>query len=291
VLKKLERLGHWFFYVAMRFFGHAGGRFLLFPVVSFYVVFSRKIHEIVGYYLIQRFPGAGWLQCRYYTLKTVLSFGNVLVDRGWLGVHGDADFEGELLGRERLNELISAGKGVVLLTAHVGNWQSALSRLGDLPVKVHALMQYDQEAAAQHYFDIGSRSRSFEIIDVESPFGGMIEAATALQRGEVVTIMGDRYVKGPHSEVDFLGKKVRLPNSAYTLAATAGAPVVVLLAAKTGAKSYHLKVWDSFHPEYRSRDERDDMLRGCAGRYIKAVEEYLKVYPFQWYNFYNFWGQ
>ncbi len=290
-MRRLEKLGHWFFYVAMKFFGHTGGRILLFPVVSCYVVFSRKIHAIVRYYLSRRFPEAGWLRYWYYTLKTVLSFGNVLVDRGWLGLYGDADFTGELYGRTTINEFISQGKGVVLLTAHVGNWQSALSHLGDLPVKVNALMQYDREAAAQHYFDLGRRERSFEIIDADSSFGGMIEAAAALQRGEVVTIMGDRYIKGPYSEVEFFGEKVRLPNSAYALAATVGAPVVVLLAAKTGARSHQLKVWDSFHPEYRSREERDDMLRSCTRRYIKAVEDYLMVHPFQWYNFYNFWGQ
>ncbi len=290
--QKLEALGHWFFYVTMRMFGHGGGRILLFPVISCYVLFSRKIHEIVGYYLTHRFPSCGRLQRWFYTFKITLSFGNVLVDRGWIGVHGDGDFEGELIGYNTLRELIGRKEGVVLLTAHVGNWQSALARLDELPVKVHALMQYDRDAAAKHFFDLGhNQRRPFEIINVDSAFGGMIEAAAALQRGEVVTIMGDRYVKGPCSEVSFYGQKVRLPDSAYTLAATAGAPIVILLAAKTGLKKYNLKVWDYYYPAYKSRDERKDMLSECAGRYIAAIEEYLRVYPFQWYNFYNFWDQ
>lgn len=290
--QKLEALGHWFFYVTMRFFGHGGGRMLLRPVVFVYVLFSRKIHGVMGYYLTRRFPDSSRMQYWFYTLKTMISFGNVLVDRGWLGVHGDADFEGELIGHDTIRELIAKKKGAVLLTAHVGNWQSALARLGDLPVTVHALMQYDREAVAKHFFDLGSnKKREFEIINVDSHFGGMIEAAAALQRGEVVTVMGDRYIKGSYSEVSFYGENVRLPDSVYTLAATAGAPVVVLLAAKTGPKKYHLKVWDHYYPEYKSRDERKDMLRKCAGRYIGAVEAYLKMYPFQWYNFYNFWDQ
>ncbi|SDP48952.1 lysophospholipid acyltransferase family protein [Desulforhopalus singaporensis] len=290
ICRRLETLGHWFFYVAMRFFGHGGGRLLLGPVVFCYVLFSRKIHKIVGYYLVRRFPGKSWLCYRLYVLKIIYSFGGILVDRGWLGLSPRSDFQGELIGYERIKELIGQGNGVVLVTAHVGNWQSALERIGELPVRVHALMQYDREAA-KHFFDLGGKKRSFEIIDVNSSFGGMIEAAAALQRGEVVTIMGDRYTRGPFSEVEFLGDTVRVTNGAYSLAATCGAPVVILLAAKTGAKTYNLTVVDSFQPEYCSRDEREGMLRDCSSRFMEAIEEYLQMYPYQWYNFYNFWDQ
>ncbi len=289
---KLEALGHWFFYVTMRFFGHRGGYILLIPVIFSYVLFSRKIHRTVRPYLKRRFPEAGHLKYWVYTFKNVYSFGKVLVDRGWLGVNRDAEFNGELIGRDYLLELIAKKKGLVLLTAHLGNWQSALANLRSLPVKVHALMQYDQHAAAKHFFDINEDGdKPFEIINVNGPFGGLVDAAAALQRGEVVTIMGDRYVAGSFSTVDFLGDSVRLPDSAYVLAATAEAPVVVLLSAKTGADSHQLNVWDSFYPRYEDRDRRAAMLQECSQRFSKAIENYLKKYPFQWYNFYDFWKQ
>jgi predicted LPLAT superfamily acyltransferase len=107
----------------------------------------------------------------------------------------------------------------------------------------------------------------------------------------IVTIMGDRFIKGSYSKVDFYGESVRLPDAPFVLSAASGAPVVVLLAAKTGRKKYQLKVWDYFYPEYNSRDEREAMLRKCAERYVGSIEEYLHDYPFQWYNFYNFWEQ
>jgi len=288
---RLEALGHFFFYVALRLFGHTGGRVLLVPVVFVYVVCSRKIHRTTKHYLKRRFPDENGWTYWWLTYKNVLSFGQVLVDRGWLGLIQDAALDGECVEYDALIELINEGKGLVLLTGHVGNWQSALARLGGLPVTVHALMQYDQQAAAKHFFDLQSTEPPFEIIDADSEFGGMIEAAAALGRGEVVTIMGDRFVKGSSSVVDFLGDPVRIPNGAYQLASSVGAPVAILLAAKTGRKSYQLKLWDAFYPEYEKRDERDKMLRDCSTRYIKAIEEYLKLYPCQWYNFYYFWQQ
>ncbi len=291
ILKRLEGLGHWFFFMALRIFGYRGGSFLLGPVIFVYVFFSRKIQRTVKYYLERRFPGKSGWKYWLYTYRNLYSFGHVLVDRGWLGIKDNAGFVSDFSGYDTLIELIERKKGVVLLTAHVGNWQSALAHLGSLPVKVHALMQYDQQAAAKHYFDINNRGRSFEIIDAEGPFGGMVDASAALQRGEVVTIMGDRFIKGSFSNVDFLGESVRVPDAAYLLAATTGAPVIILLAAKTGKKAFQLKIWDYFYPQYANREERGQMLQECAQKYITAVEEYLKIYPFQWYNYYNFWKQ
>ncbi|BCL61675.1 hypothetical protein DGMP_23680 [Desulfomarina profundi] len=288
--KQLEALGHWFFYMTMRVFGHGGGSVLLVPVIFCYALCSRGIHRTVRPYFNHRFPGRKAWKYWWYTFKNLLSFGQVLVDRGWIGLTGDSSFDGEFIGYNTLLDLIEKKKGVVLLTGHVGNWQAALANLDGLPVRVHALMQYDRQAVAKHFFDIRGK-RSFEIIDADGPFGGMIDAAAALQRGEVVTIMGDRLISGSSSGVDFLGEPMKLPDAAYMLAATAGAPVAVLFAAKTGRKTYQLKMWDYFYPRYEDRSRRALMLRECAGKYIAAMEAYLQQFPFQWYNFYNIWKQ
>lgn len=291
LLKWLEALGHWFFYVTLRLFGHRGGIILLVPVVAIYTLCSRKIHKIISHYLRRRFPGESALRYRMHGYCNLLSFGKVLVERGWLGVGRHARLEGKFEGYDHLLELIKQGRGVVLLTGHVGNWQSALAHLENLPVKVYALMRYDQNAAAKHFFDLGKGRRQFEIIDADGDFGGMVDAVAALQRGEVVTIMADRYVRGSSSEVRFMGDQVRFPDGAYLLAASNSAPVAVIFAAKTGRNSYTLRLWDSFFPSYGERDERSAMLMDGTRRFAQSLEAYLKRYPYQWYNFYNFWQQ
>jgi len=288
---RLERLGHWSFYITLRLFGHKAAVILLWGVILVYVVLSRQIHKVTRYYLSRRFKDQSGIAYWIHTFKNVFSFGKVLVERGWLGFSQHDRLHGKFEGKAKIVELIGRGNGLILLTGHVGNWQSALAHLGDLPVQVNALMQYDQSAAAKHYFDLKRGKRSFEIIDVNSEFGGMIDAMAALNRGEIVTIMGDRLVKGSSSEVEFLGEPVKVPDSAYLLAASAKAPVAVVFAAKTGLESYHLKVWDYFYPKYNSRSERQKMMKEGSERYFKALEEYLKIYPYQWYNFYDFWKQ
>lgn len=287
----LEAIGHSIFYLVMRLFGHRGGLVLLVPVMSIYVLCSRRIHEITGHYLRRRFPGESRWRYWLHTHRNLMSFGRVLVERGWLGSCRGASLQCDFHGKELLLQHAGAGKGVVLLIAHVGNWQSALAHLTGMPVQVHALMRYDQQAVAKHFFDVQGGRAPFAIIDAEGPFGGMVDALGALQRGEVVTIMGDRYVKGSQQSVPFFGDPVRVPDSAYMLAASAGSPVLVLLSAQTGPGRHELKVWDLFFPEFCQREERSQVLRECAGRFMMVLERYLQQYPYQWYNFYNFWKQ
>ena len=291
LVQRLEALGHWFFYITLRFFGLKGANLLLVPAVFCYVVFSAKMRRTVRPYLERRFPEENRTQYFFHTFYNVLSFGKVLVERGWLGTVPGATLKGEARGYTELIDTIQKGRGMVLLIAHMGNWQSALVHLGELPVTVNALMQYDQEAVAKHYFDLQKAERPFEIIDADGDFGGMVEALTALNRGEVVTIMGDRFVKGSSTPASFLGSEVRFPDSAYMLAASAGAPVAVVFAAQEEPGQYTLQLWDLFYPEYTSRDERGQMLMDCTMRFARALEKYVKLYPYQWYNFYNFWKQ
>jgi predicted LPLAT superfamily acyltransferase len=291
IKKRLELLGHSIFYLVLRLFGQIGAYILLVPVIFSYVLCSRKIHRQTRPYLKRRFPEHTGLQQWIDTFRNVLFFGEVLVDRAWLGCVRNASLTNNVIGREKLDDIIASGKGAILLTAHVGNWQIALSNLRFLKVPVHALMQYDPQAAARHYFDLGIKKRSFSIINADGHFGGMIEAAAALQRGEFVTIMGDRLIKGPSSTVDFLGKKVRLPNAAYTLAAHAGVPVIIFLAAKTGRKCFQMKVWDILYPQFESRESHQKILDGCSQKFAETLEKYLKIFPYQWYNFFDFWTQ
>ena len=291
VLISLEKLGHTFFYMAIRCGGYLGGRILLIPVIFFYVLCSRKIHQTLSHYLVKRFPEMNRFQYFVSTYKIVAHFGSVLVERAWLGICKTASLQEERTNRHELEKAVAKGKGAVLLMAHVGNWQATLSQLDTLPAHVHVLMDINEEAVAKHYFELENKEKPFTVIDINGPFGGMLTAAAALRNGDLVVIMGDRLTTGHPVSGTFLNTPVRLPTAAYMLAATAEAPVVVMLAANTGGKHFQVRIWDCFYPEYKGRDSREDMLQECADRYLKALESYLQEYPFQWYNFYDFWEQ
>ena len=287
--KKLEWLGHLFFYAMLRIGGQSLAYLFLYPVIFVYVLGSRKIHRNASPYFRKRFPDHGWLRLHLDVFKNVLSFGKVLVDRGWMGFNPAMELSGTFEDSEKLRKIIQAKKGVVVLLAHAGNWQTSLVRLQALDVDVHALMEFDVERVSKHFFELRGET-PFHIIDVHGFMGGMIEATTALQKGGLVMMMADRMYKGRAEEVDFLGHKVRFPVAAYHLAATAGSPVVILLSAKTGQQSYTMALWDIFYPGQSGKDKKEE-LNNCARRFSAALERYVEQYPYQWYNFFDIWKQ
>lgn len=288
-LQRLEALGHGFFYLTLLVAGHLGAYVLLVPVVFFYVLCSRNIHKSTSFYLQKRFPGSGLFQRWLATFKLVHSFGCILIDRAWLGMKKGATLQGKSEGMESLIDVLSKKQGLILLTAHVGNWQTALSHIGLLPVRIHSLMHYDVEAVPKHFFDLKRRERPFNIINTNGFMGGMVEAAAALQRGEVVTIMGDRLNNDQSIEIDFLGIPTCFPISAHALAASTGASVGVVFAAKTSRTTYDLKVWQVSQPQYTDRETRNVALKKSVQFFVDSLEEYLIEHPYQWYNFYDFW--
>jgi len=288
---RLEALGHAIFYAVLRVAGQTGAYLLLWLVITTYVLGSRKIHHLTNPYLRRRFPDHGRLARWRDTHRIMLSFGRVLVDRAWLGLRPGATLQGCLEGQDELLALAAEGRGVVVLIAHVGNWQTAMAQITGMQVPINSLMHYQEEAVAKHYFDLRKKEMPFKIIKSDGFMGGLVEATAALQRGEVVTIMGDRYAGGPFSEVEFLGSKVRLPAAAYSLAAATGSPVAVLLAAKTGRREYSMKLWEIFRPEPSDRENRRRDMAKWAQRFAAALEGYLWEYPYQWYNFFDFWSQ
>lgn len=289
IKKKLEWLGHCFFYTVLVLGGQAAAYCFLYPVILTYVLGSRKIHQVTTPYFRRRFPAHNRLALRLDVFKNVLSFGKVLVDRGWMGFNRKAELTGTFADSEKLRTLIKDGKGVVILLAHVGNWQTCLVRLKALDVEVYALMEFDRERVSKHFFELRGEE-PFNIIDVHGFLGGMIEATAALQRGDLVLMMADRLHQGRSETVNFLGGKVRLPIGAYHLAATAGSPVVVLFAAKTGRKSYSLAIWDIFYPGQSGMEKKEALALG-AQRFSTALEKYVERYPYQWYNFFDIWAQ
>ena len=289
ILKRLEWLGHLFFYTVLRLGGQGAGYFFLYPVVFCYVICSPKIHRITQPYFSRRFPQHGWWRRRLHVYRNVLAFGRTLVDRAWIGLSRSRVISGRFEDGDRFQEIIARGRGVVVLLAHVGNWQSSFADLERLPVAIHALMEYDTRAVAKHFFDLGKK-RSFTIIDVNGFMGGMVEATVALQRGEVVLIMGDRLAGGPSAVVSFLGSPLRLPLAPYRLAASTGAPLVVLFSAKTGRRHYRLFIADVLRCSGCERPSREQLV--ChASRFAGALEHYVREYPYQWYNFFNIWQQ
>ncbi|MBE7490184.1 MAG: hypothetical protein HS108_00260 [Planctomycetes bacterium] len=283
-----------FFYL-FRFLGPRFAYALLYPVALYYVLFNWRHGRASRDYLRRRFPGIGGLRLWWMNYRHFLSFGRVLIDRAFafLGMLGKVEFECD--GREALDELLGQGKGVILISAHLGNWELAAYCLGDPAtaarrVKVNAVMFKGESEKVERQLKKASGEPPFRVIASNDSLQASIECMNALRRGEVVAIHGDRLLGAGGVRVPFLGAEATFPVGPFVLAANTGAPVLFAFANRLGLRRYALLARGPLYCRFENRASREADLKKWVGQYAALLEGLLQKYPLQWHNFYMYWS-
>ncbi len=285
-----SHFGHTFFYLLIRYAGRRFAYFVLSFVVLFYVFLAPSIRRKADYYLSRRFRGKGTAGRLGDSYRIFLSLGKALIDRAVTGILGEEKMTVEFAQRNEIFDIMREGKGMILMTAHVGCWQAAMSALRFLNAPVHLLLQREEGDIDLHYFEHAGIPCPYGIIDPRGYMGGVLEMMGLLKRGEVLCVMGDRLFgssKGA-AAVDFLGGKVLFPFSAFKIASATGAPVVVFFSHKSGPSTYTLEVAKVIRVPHDAGKSNRDFLP-YVGQFARALESYTTEHPYQFYNFYDMW--
>jgi predicted LPLAT superfamily acyltransferase len=283
------RWGIWFFLTALRVLGLRLTYALLPPVAAYFSFVSPDVPATMDYH--RRIFGAvpRWRR-RWFVFRHFLSFGHAIIDRVAILAGRTRHFSFTFDGEEHLRQAVAEGRGVLLLTAHIGNWEAAgqlLSRL-DVPINVTG---FDNETAEiRSMLNEASRAK-FRLIPLTGSPTDAIQLVAALRRGEVVAMLGDRAYGSPAAKVPFLGGTASFPIGAYVMAAIAGAPLVHVFNLREPGGHYRFFGFPPQRPEMPSHNQRDAYLRDCAKRFAQDLETILKRDPLQWFNFYPFWEQ
>jgi len=282
---------HSIFYAVIRFAGRYGAYALLVFVVAWYVLFRAVVRQRASFYLNRRFPGRNPLQRILDCYRLCLSLGKVLVDRAVVGILGSKELTCSLEDRELLHGLLAEGKGLILVTAHVGSWQLGMASLVQLQTPVSLLIHRDQGDVDRHFFEHGDQAPPYRIIDPLGYLGGTLEMLQVMKQKEVLCIMGDRIMGGEGSNlsVAFLGGEISVPFSPYKLASATGAPIAVIFPHTDGRNGYALKVAGVIWvPGNLGRSPA--AYKTFAEQYVQALEGFVRDYPYQFFNFFDMWA-
>jgi predicted LPLAT superfamily acyltransferase len=230
--------------------------------------------------------GYGSAEAKKLIQRNLIIFGQTLIDKIAVlsGNAKELSFTHE--GVEHIEQLIKDGKGGLLVSAHLGNWEVAGHLLKRIEAPVNILM-YEGEAeqikAVMEQFD---NKRSFNIISVKDDLSHIYELSAALNRNELVCVHADRFRPGNRTmEHDFLGEKAKFPAGPFILASKLKAPVCFVFAFKETNFHYHFYAFRSKVYEGRGTDGMERMLDD----YVSLLEQKLRKYPAQWFNYFDFW--
>ena len=284
-VKRGNRLGIGVFRLSARAFGLRGAYGLLYIVCLYYLAFDRQARSSSLAYLRRRFPEHGRLRLLRDAYRLLIEQGKSLVDR-YAILAGAETLDVRLEASETRDRVLAdKTKGFILLTAHIGNWQAAMFALRRFGRTVHVMMRPEDNAAVRDSLKLEGAEERVRFLFTDDSLGGVIEAMKAIERGEIVSIMGDRAYEYAAADVSFLGGTVRFPVGAFTIAAAAKCPLVVLLSARTGVNRYSVDVSRQIEPPAGRRKEKDAAIRAAVQEFARVLEEYVAEHPYQWFAF------
>lgn len=284
--------GHKIFVFILNTFGLGLAYFVLRFVAFYFLVFAKSTKTSLAYF--REIHGYSRWKAWRAAYRNYFIFGQILLDRVALLSGVKTDFSIEHEGQtENLRSLKSTGKGSILLSAHIGNWEIAGQMLEVLDHSFNILM-YDNEAAQmKDYMNKVMGKKTYKIIAIKNDdMSHLVELHNAFSNNEMVVMHGDRYLPGtPTIEKMFMGKKAKFPVGPFMMAAKFGVPIVLVFAVKESRNHYHFFALPPIQVKRaRGKEELERAIQEVSDRYVQAVENMVRRYPEQWFNFYDFWA-
>lgn len=165
-------------------------------------------------------------------------------------------------GREHLDAARASGRGVILISAHLGNWERGAAWIASQGPALHVVARPHRSRGVERLFQRRRRSWGVQRLS-DSPLWRA--AAGALRRREWVALMADRGVPGAHGSVCAW---------AAALSRRTGALVLPAVMVRLPDRRYATFIEPALPPE---------RVRTLAFR--DTLRQYLVRYPGQWCAF------
>ncbi|MGO9614615.1 MAG: lysophospholipid acyltransferase family protein [Dissulfurispiraceae bacterium] len=249
-------------------------------LVSF-LFYRTAVNNVKGN-LTKALPSMSGKDVSALTLRLFMNYSKYLVDYGrFTGLH-KSNIISKIVSFDRaenLEEALAMKKGIILLTAHLGNWELGGIFFGSYGLKVNVVTVQDKNAQIDEVRRTYREQHSVNTITIgDSPFS-TIEMLKALNNGEMIAMLIDRYLEGmDFLKTDFFGRPARFPRGPFTLSRVTGAPIIVAFVVKEG-DGYRGIVERPL--VVKQAEEEVDIL----GKVVQSLEQYIVRYPDQWYNF------
>ncbi|MFA5145793.1 MAG: lysophospholipid acyltransferase family protein [Candidatus Omnitrophota bacterium] len=187
-------------------------------------------------------------------------------------------------GLANLSEALSRGKGVILLSAHLGSWELGGCIISSIGYPLNAVALTHQDRMVNDFF---MRQRMLGKVRPIEIGLSLRECYRVLKKNGLVALLGDRDFTKNGTPVAFFGKKALIPRGPSVFAARIGSAIVPTFMIREEDDTFRLVFETPIYPE--SRDDEGETLMMLTRRYLSVVESYIRRFPVQWYAFRRIW--
>ncbi|MFL6245318.1 MAG: lysophospholipid acyltransferase family protein [Thermoanaerobaculia bacterium] len=187
-------------------------------------------------------------------------------------------------GIEPMLKLIDEGRGVILFTAHVGNWEWLSIAIGLFSRPTSVLQRERDEAEMGRYITEFRARVGVQSIDRGSPAAPR-QMINAVRRGGILAFLLDQNMRTESVKVPFFGRPALTPIGPVKFAIRTEAWVVTALQERRPDGTHHIRILEPI------QCKRTDDPRELAARITREIEEQIRRVPEQWVWMHDRWRE
>lgn len=174
----------------------------------------------------------------------------------------------EVVGRERLEQAVARGRGVVFTSTHIGNWELGAVLVAHWGYTLHAV------AGVQitRWFTGAVRETKSELaVHTISPEDGFRRLLRVLEHGDLVALMVDGDIYSHGTPVEFFGRETHLPAGPGVLAQRSGALILPAYCERLARGRFRLQIDPPLDPaSFPNTAALNTEVAAVSERHIRA---------------------
>ncbi len=223
---------------------------------------------------------------RYYAIRTFINYAICMADllRAPLITNEKLLKMVQVTGIENLNQTLTKGKGVVLCTAHIGNWDFAGIFMSKLNYKLVAAV----EPIPQGFTEMMNRYRGLGGMELV-PLTDKNYMAEALVKKKILVLLADRDLTGRGFELPCFNAKRSFPKGPAAFALRLKIPIIFgyFVLNPNSGKPYIGEIESEF--KFPETDDYKEDVYNLTQLITQRINQLITKYPDQWFVFRADW--
>ena len=253
-------------------------------VVPFYMLFSHKGY-LASYRFFRLRLGYGKLKSFFSVYGNHFCFGKTIIDKyaafagkSFRFINAEPDLFAELMNKEG---------GFIQLSSHVGSFEMTGYLLTSTK-PVNGLAYGGETEVMMDYRSRIMASHNVSLIRMDGSMSAIFEMNAALNRGEVISMTGDRlFGSAKGLKCNFFGQQALFPAGPFALAAQKEVPLLAVFNMRERGGAYKVYEYRLTVDSGLPARQRASVL---AQEFAEKLEAVIRMYPLQWFNYYDFWA-
>lgn len=187
-----------------------------------------------------------------------------------------------------LTQAAPPGRGCLVVTGHLGNWELGAIYLAEHGLKVAVMGQPELDPDIQALRDEIRSRFGIEWIEIGSSSSTAFKVRDAVERGFYVALLVDRAYPEDRVTVELFGRPTPFLRSPALLARFCDCALVPCYLFRNRGGTYRSFFADPIRLDPRLPEAAAD--RRAMAAVAAALEQGIRSEPTQWYNFFDYWG-